>query len=90
MSAVRIPIEDLRRTIVPLERLEAAKRLQELGWALVRYGQRVERCCKHPGPDHEHAALVWRERALQRMTTFARARDTFRAVGRLLRFGGRA
>ena len=60
------------------ERIAAAKRLQELGWAFIRYGQRIERCCAAPSESHESAARLWRARALERMAKFRIERDAFR------------
>lgn len=62
------------------ERRQAAKRLEEFGWALIRYARRIERCCASPGEAHESAAQLWKTRALERMARFRSARDTFRGA----------
>lgn len=60
-------------------RLDAARRLQKFGWAITRYGQRIERCCLNPSAEHEKSAAAWHARALERMREFIAARDASRA-----------
>lgn len=60
------------------ERIAAAKRLEEFGWALIRYSRRIERCCANPSDAHESAARLWKARALERLVRFRAQRDDFR------------
>lgn len=62
------------------ERTAAAKRLEEFGWALIRYARRIERCCVSPSGQHEDAAQLWKTRAIERMARFRAARDAFRGT----------
>lgn len=64
------------------ERATAAKRLEEFGWALIRYARRIERCCASPSESHEAAAASWFARAHERMEKFRVKRDAFRAASR--------
>jgi hypothetical protein len=61
-------------------RLLAAQRLQRLGWALVHYAQAVERAIRSGEPYREEIAKAQRNGALQRLTSFFRARDAFRGI----------
>lgn len=62
------------------ERVAAAKRLEEFGWALIRYARRVERCCASPSVAHESAAGLWKARATERLAKFRMARDDYRSA----------
>lgn len=64
------------------ERVTAAKRLEEFGWALIRYARRIERCCSSPSEAHEAAAQLWKDRAIERLATFRAKRDAFRSAAR--------
>lgn len=64
------------------ERVTAAKRLEEFGWALIRYARRIERCCASPSEAHESAARLWKDRAIERLANFRAKRDAFRNASR--------
>jgi hypothetical protein len=55
-------------------RYEAAKQLEQAGWALVRYAQRTLRACADPSAEHEASALEWYQRARSRIAAFMGAR----------------
>jgi hypothetical protein len=59
-------------------RLEAAKRMQKAGWALTRYGQHIERCCRDPSPKHEKAAQAQLVKLQQAYDAFDFARREWR------------
>ncbi len=61
-------------------RREAAKQLEDLGWALVRYGKRIQRACEKPSPENEASAAAWHGEAKARIRAFAILRDAWRRI----------
>ena len=61
-------------------RLETAKRLQKLGWAITRYGQHIEKCCHAPSPEHEAAARKQLEKMQQQYDSFRFAKLEWKRV----------
>lgn len=65
-------------------RLETAKRLQKVGWAICRYAQRIERCCAQPSPEHEASAREQLTKLQQQFDSFRFAKlEWKRAVKKL-------
>lgn len=52
------------------QRLLAANKLEELGWAIVRYAQRVQRACALPERDYEPSVNSWWVRIIGRRAEF--------------------
>lgn len=42
-----------------MSRYEVAEKLEEYGWAVVRYARRIKRAVEHPSPYNEAAAAEW-------------------------------
>ena len=61
-------------------RREAAKQLEDLGWALVRYGKRVQRACEKPSSENEASAAIWHAETKARMRMFVMLRDAWRSI----------
>lgn len=53
-----------------LMRHEAAERLEEFGWSLIRYARRIKRACEKPETKNEDSATKWLHEARDRMGRF--------------------
>lgn len=62
------------------QRSEAAKKLESLGWALIRYARRIQRCVEVPEePKYERSAEQWIDEGRQWLREFAVARREYLA-----------
>lgn len=59
------------------ELLEAAAQLKQLGWAMVTYARRVERCGEQFTTDHHDTASYWFEELTKRRLAFAELRRVY-------------